>query len=55
MGLIVKFQDYAKKSIIEHKQILDAIREHESEKAKELMYLHIIRSKEDILTRYENQ
>ncbi len=55
IGHKVTEEDYARVSIVEHKQILDAISGHDSEKAKELMYEHIIRSMEDILTRFENQ
>ncbi|MGL5434187.1 MAG: GntR family transcriptional regulator [Lachnospiraceae bacterium] len=55
MGHKVTEEDYAKVSMEEHKIILDAIRSHDSEKAKNEMYRHIIRSMEDILTRFQKE
>lgn len=55
MGHKVTEEDYAKISIEEHKGILEAIKAHDSMKAKERMYQHIIRSMDDILTRFESQ
>ncbi len=54
IGRKVTEEEYAKTSSREHFEILEAIKEHNSEKAKNLMYRHIIRSMEDILTRFEN-
>lgn len=55
MGHKVTEEDYARISIVEHKQILDAIKSHDTDQAKVLMYRHIMRSMEDILTRFEDQ
>lgn len=55
MGHKVTEEDYAKVSIEEHRKILDAIEEHDAETAKWRMYRHIMRSMEDILTRFESQ
>jgi len=53
MGHKVTEEDYAKISISEHEQILDAIKHHDTEKARDRMYRHIIRSMENILTHFE--
>lgn len=53
MGHKVTEEDYAKISIYEHKKILDAIKAHDSEKARRKMQAHIIRSMNNILTRFE--
>ncbi len=55
MGHKVTEEDYAKVSIEEHRIILEAIKSHDAEAAKQLMYRHIIRSMEDILTRFGNE
>jgi len=55
MGHKVTEEDYAKVSIKEHEKILEAIKEHNSEKAKNLMYQHIFRSMDDILTRFQTR
>ncbi|MGC6176541.1 GntR family transcriptional regulator [Lacrimispora sp. 38-1] len=53
MGHKVTEEDYAKISIYEHKRILDAIKAHDSERARKNMQQHIIRSMNNILTRFE--
>lgn len=55
MGHKVTEEDYAKISIYEHKQVLESIKKHDPEKARERMHRHIIRSMENILTRFEDQ
>lgn len=52
MGHKVTEEEYAKVSIKEHKIILDAMRAHDAAKARQEMYHHIMRSMEDILTRF---
>ena len=52
MGHKVTEEDYAKISMYEHRKILDAIQANEVEKARKRMYDHIIRSMENILTRF---
>lgn len=54
-GYKVTKEDYAKISIFEHKQILEAIEERDKEKVKQLMKEHIKRSLNNILTNFENQ
>ena len=54
MGHKVTEEEYAKISIREHAQILKAIQEHHPQAARERMYAHIIRSMENILTRFTN-
>ena len=53
MGQSVTQEDYAKLSIGEHKLIVDAIIKKKAQKAQELMYKHIMRSLDNILTRFE--
>jgi len=53
MGHKVTEEDYAQISIREHKGILDAIISRDEDKAKKLMNDHIIRSMENILTRFD--
>lgn len=53
MGHKVTQEDYAKISIYEHRQILEAVQERDADKARERMRRHIIRSLENILTNYE--
>lgn len=53
MGHRITEEEYAKISIAEHRQILDALIAHDRELARSRMYQHIIRSMENILTRYE--
>lgn len=55
MGHKVTEEDYAKVSITEHKAILDEIKDNHADQAKKQMYQHIMRSMEDILTRFTNQ
>lgn len=52
MGHKVTEEDYSRISIQEHGRILEAIQDHDQETAKSLMYDHIIRSMENILTRF---
>ena len=52
MGHKVTEEDYAKISMYEHGKILDAIRTNDESKARKRMYDHIIRSMENILTRF---
>lgn len=55
MGHKVTEEDYAKISIYEHKQILDAIRNRDAELARKRMQDHIIRSMNNILTRFDRR
>ena len=50
MGHNVTQEEYAKISVKEHKEILDALMERDEERAGSLMNRHIIRSMENILT-----
>lgn len=52
MGNMVSEEEYAKVSIEEHGRIMDAIKKHNAEKAKQEMYDHIMRSRDDMLTYY---
>ena len=52
MGSMITEADYAKVSIEEHERIMKAIRERNGAAAKEEMYRHIIRSRDDMLTNY---
>ena len=51
-GYRITKEDYAKISIFEHKQILDAIKNKDKDKARILMRAHIIRSLNNILTNF---
>ncbi len=53
MGHKVTEEEYAKISIAEHRQILDAVLARNAETAQQQMYAHIIRSLENILTHFE--
>lgn len=53
MGHKVTEEEYAEISIREHREILEAIKGHDGQKARTLMYAHIIRSMENILTRFQ--
>ena len=55
MGHKVTEEDYAKISISEHSQILEAIRKRDSEMARKRMEEHIIRSMNKILTRFDHE
>lgn len=55
MGHKVTEEDYAKISIYEHRQILEAIRKRDGELARKRMQDHIIRSMNNILTRFDGQ
>lgn len=52
MGHKVTQEEYARISIAEHKNILDAIEQRDAERARLTMYAHILRSMENILTHY---
>ena len=52
MGHKVTEEDYAKISMYEHRRILEAIKANDEQKARSRMYDHIIRSMENILTRF---
>ena len=52
MGSMITEADYAKVSIEEHERIMKAIRERNGAAAKEEMYRHIMRSRDDMLTNY---
>lgn len=52
MGHKVTEEDYAKISIYEHGRILEALKENDEAKARSRMHAHIIRSMENILTRF---
>lgn len=54
MGHKVTEEDYAKISIVEHREILETLQGHDREKSRKLMYRHIIRSMENILTRFDD-
>lgn len=53
MGHKVTEEEYARISIREHGQILEAVKGHDSQLARDRMYAHIIRSMENILTRFQ--
>lgn len=56
MGHKVTQEDYAKISVAEHERILSAIEAHDEKAARDHMYQHILRSMQNILTRYgENE
>ena len=52
MGSMITEAEYAKVSIEEHERIMKAIRERNGAAAKEEMYRHIMRSRDDMLTNY---
>ena len=52
MGHKVTEEEYASISIREHKGILQALEQHDEELARLRMREHIIRSMENMLTRY---
>lgn len=52
MGNMVTEQEYAKISIEEHGKIMDAIAAGDAVRAKQEMYAHIMRSRDDMLTYY---
>lgn len=53
MGRAIKEEDYAQISFGEHRAILDAIIARDEDKAKEFMNNHIMRSMENILTKFD--
>ncbi|MZQ96259.1 MAG: FCD domain-containing protein, partial [Acidaminobacter sp.] len=52
MGHKVTEDAYAQISNSEHSKLVEAIKAYDEEKAKQLMYAHIIRSMENILTHF---
>lgn len=55
LGFLMTETDYAKISYFEHEQLMEALRAHEPEKARQLMREHMHRSMENILTNYREQ
>ena len=53
MAVKVTEQDYAKISMGEHDKIMQALIDYDAEKARTLMKNHILRSMNDILTRFD--
>jgi DNA-binding GntR family transcriptional regulator len=53
LGYLVSEEEYARVSSREHEEIMDAIREHNPEKARKLMKAHMQRSMNDLLTNYK--
>lgn len=53
MGLKTTEEEYARKSQSEHKEILEALKSGDPEMARKVMEGHILRSMEDVLTRYQ--
>lgn len=53
MGNMVTEQEYAKISVEEHGKIMDAIAAGDAVRAKQEMYAHIMRSRDDMLTYYQ--
>ena len=52
MGNMVSEEDYAKVSVKEHGEILEAIQAHDGDAAEAAMKEHIMRSRDDMLTYY---
>lgn len=52
MGVKSTAEEYATKSLKEHKEILEALEKRDADLARKRMHRHIIRSMEDVLTRY---
>lgn len=52
MGHKVTKEDYAKISMYEHGRILEAIKANDEQEARNRMHAHIVRSMENILTRF---
>lgn len=55
LGFLMTETDYAKISYFEHEQLMEALRAHNPEKARQLMHEHMHRSMENILTNYREQ
>jgi len=53
MGSNVKEEEYSQISIKEHDRIVESLVARDAEKAKDLMYEHIMRSMENMLTHYK--
>lgn len=53
MGVRITEKEYSQISHNEHAAIVDAIKNRDADKARELMNSHIIRSRDNILTRFE--
>lgn len=54
MGNMVSEEDYAKVSVKEHGEILEAIKAHDGDAAEAAMKEHIMRSRDDMLTYYNS-
>jgi len=52
LGHMVSEEDYSKVSIAEHKVMLEAVTSRNEKTTRELMYAHIIRSMNDVLTNF---
>jgi DNA-binding GntR family transcriptional regulator len=55
LGFLMTETDYAKISFFEHEQLMEALRAHNPQKARQLMHEHMHRSMENILTNYREQ
>lgn len=55
LGFLMTETDYAKISYFEHEQLMEALRAHNPQKARQLMHEHMHRSMENILTNYREQ
>lgn len=53
MGNMVTEEEYAKISIEEHGRIMEAIEQRDGTRARQEMYAHIMRSRDDMLTYYQ--
>lgn len=53
MGLEVSEKEYAKISVAEHKKIVAALKTRDADHAGRVMYEHIVRSMNNMLTRFE--
>lgn len=50
--MMISEEDYAKVSVKEHGEILEAIKAHDGDAAEAAMKEHIMRSRDDMLTYY---
>ncbi|WP_071143314.1 GntR family transcriptional regulator [Acidaminococcus timonensis] len=55
LGFLMTETDYAKISYFEHQQLMEALRAHDPQKARQLMHEHMHRSMENLLTNYREQ
>lgn len=53
MGVRTTEAEYARKSQLEHKEILEVLKSGDAQAARAVMERHIMRSMEDVLTRYQ--